>query len=163
MAPTFTLRLANVPIKEFHGRALSFVPRARWLIESDDPSWTPLNSSEGNINDLAHSDWAQRWATEKVAEHSPYTVVRWIEDDEHHDRPAWTAELKRIRHDFRIVWSNGDTETLRAKNADDAEEIRDTIRHGHGFIELVNANNDADFVNLRHVFGITYQPTEVDL
>lgn len=168
MARAFTLRLTEVQVKEFLGINASLiagsrfapVARTRWLLESDDPAWTPLYSGEGNVNGLDHDDWAKRWATEQVAANSPYTVTAWVHDE---STDTWTAELKHIRHDFRIVWSNGDTETLRAKNADDAEEIRDTIRHGHGFIELVNANNDADFVNLRHVFGITYQPTEVDL
>lgn len=159
MSPTFTLRLTVVSVTSFN--RTTTVPR--WVLESDDPAWTRLHSGEGNVNSATHLDWAQRWATEKVAEHSPYVVVRWIEDDEHHDGPAWTAELKRIRHDFRIAFTDGETCQVRAKNAVNAEEIRDDIRSGATFIEFINDAEDALFVNLAHVSAITYQPTEVDL
>lgn len=164
MAPTFTLRLTQVQVKERVGRTTALVERTRWLIESDEPTWVPLRSSEGNINGLDHDDWAKRWATEQVAENSPYTVVRWIENEEPHDEgPVWTAELKRIRHDFRIAFIDGETCQVQAKDAANAEEIRDAISGRATFIEFINDAEDALFVNLAHVFAITYQPVEVDL
>ena len=145
MAPTFTLTL-DAPS----------VGCSNWALASSDPEsgLFPIVSM-GPMDSIS----AKSWAAELIEHNTTYSVTGWVDVQP----GTLTAELKRIRHDFRIVWANGDTETLRAKNAANAKEIRDTIRHGHGFIELVNANDDADFVNLRHVFGITYQPTEVDL
>lgn len=171
MAPTFTLRLTEVQVKEFlginssliAGSRFALVARTRWLLESDDPAWTPLHSGEGNINGLDHDDWAKRWATEQVAEHSPYTVVRWVENEEPHDEgPVWTAELKRIRHDFRVAFADDEVATVQAKNADDAAEVRRRVLDGENFVELM-LNGDPVLINLAHVGTLIYLPTEVDL
>jgi hypothetical protein len=160
MAPTFTLRLTEVQIKERFGISSTTVPRTRWLLESDDPAWTPLNSGQGNVNGLGHDDWAKRWATEQVAENTPYTATAWAHDEA---TDTWIAELKRISHNFLIAFTDGETCKVRAKNVANAEEIRDGINGGATFIEFINDAEDALFVNLAHVFAITYQPVEVDL
>lgn len=158
MAPTFTLRLTVVAVTRFE----ETITAPRWVLESDDPTWARLKSSDGNVNSAMHSEWAMRWATERVAAHSPYTVTRWIEDDEHHDGPAWTAELKRIRHDFRVAWTDGEVATMHAKNADDAEAVRGRILRGEQFVELM-LGSDPVLINLAHVGTLIYRPTEVDL
>jgi hypothetical protein len=156
MAPVFTLRLGDAQVKEFIS---SFRTRTRWLLESDDLTWAPLCSGEGNVNGPDHSEWAKQWATERVAEHSPYTVTAWVHDDA---TDTWTAELKRIRHDFRIAFMDDEVATAYAKNAAGAEETRQRVLDGERFVELMLGDNPV-LINLAHVGTLIYCPTEVDL
>lgn len=160
MAPTFTLRLTVVAVPRFEAT----VTTTRWVIESDDPTWTRLKSGEGNVNSAAHLDWAQRWATEQVAQYSPYTVVRWVENDEPHDEgPVWTAELKRIRHNFLLTWADVPPMVLTAKNQDDADDVERCILQGENFVRLYNEAGQSVMIGLSQIQTITYEPTEVDL
>lgn len=156
MAPTFTLRLAVVPVIEFQQTKTA----TRWVLESDDPTWTRLKSNDGNVNSAAHAEWAQRWATEQVAEHSPYTVVRWLEDDA---GQTLTAELKHIRHDFTLVWPGLPAQFMYAKNQEDADEVERRILEGENFVRLYNCNDRSVMIGLSQIQTITYEPTEVDL
>ncbi len=159
-APTFTLRLTVVAVTRFE----ETITAPRWVLESDDPTWARLKSNDGNVNSAMHSEWAMRWATERVAAHSPYTVTRWIENDEPHDEgPVWTAELKRIRHDFRLVWGDIPPMVLTAKNQDDADDVERCILQGENFVRLYNAAGQSVMIGLSQIQTITYEPTEVDL
>lgn len=160
MAPTFTLRLTEVPVREYTDRQAM---RLRWVVESDHPGWIPPHSGMGNVNTLDHSGWGQSWASEMVAENSPYIVTRWVTDDEPHQAESWTAELKHIQHNFRIVWPALMPRVMHAKNQEDADEVERRILEGENFIRLSDCDGRSVMIGLSQVQMITYEPTEVDL
>lgn len=151
MAPTFTLRVADVTIID-RGEH-SVVPL--WVLDSDDPDWSHIT-----LNPHVPSEGACQWATEIVAENSSYIVTAWAHDE---TTDTWTAELKRIRHDFTLVWSGLPVQFMYAKNQEDADEVERRILAGENFVRLYNFDDRSVMIGLSQIQTITYEPTEVDL
>lgn len=150
-APTFTLRLREVTSVDRGDQSIV----TRWVLYSDDPDW-----SYATLPAEVSSDGARRWATETVAENSTYIVTAWAHDEA---ADTWTAELKRIRHDFRLIWAGLPPRVMHAKNQDDADDVERCILQGENFIRLLDCNDRSVMIGLSQIQTITYEPTEVEL
>ncbi len=146
-APAFTLTL-NRP----QGGACS-----NWTLASSDPATGSLPHNSVQPISVAA---AQRWGADMIARNTPYTFVRWIEDEA---GQVWTAELKRIRHDFRLIWAGLPPRVMHARNQDDADEVERRILEGENFVRLYDCNDRPVMIGLSQIQTITYEPTEVDL
>ena len=75
----------------------------------------------------------------------------------------YTAQLKLIRHAFRLVWADVAPMVLTAKNQDDADDVERCILQGENFVRLYNEAGQSVMIGLSQIQTITYEPTEVDL
>lgn len=154
MAPAFTLTLTPGENDDYaHDKILWTLTGIEGLSPMH-PIHQPL-SRMFYITDFA---WASQWAKTQIEESTPYTVTEWKEAG----RDTWDAELKRIRHDFRVAWTDDEVATVYAKNADDAAQVRERVLRGDRFVELI-LGGDPVLINLAHVGTLIYRPTEVDL
>lgn len=145
MAPTFTLRL-DAPS----------VGCSNWALASSDPDpgIFPIVSM-GPMDSIS----AKSWASGLIEHNTTYSVTGWVDVQP----GTLTAELKHIRHEFRLTWPGLAPRVMHVKDQEAADEVERRILEGDNFIRLLDCNDRSVMVGLSQVQTITYEPTEVDL